>query len=731
MKRKTIFAILIITSILFVNKVNATERISQEEFNKSSYSAMQEESKQNEIMLLADIAEEPTVVETWDISATENDNVIATLISDETLTISGTGNMKNYYYYYESGRAPWYEYKDSIKLVKILGTVNNISDYAFSNCDKIQKVIIENGVKTIGTEAFNNCTNLKEINFPNTITQITYLSFADCKSLTKIVLPGSLKKIGARTFLGCSSLSSVTIEEGLEEIYDWTFSSCNLKEINLPSTLKTIGTRGMGCTTLININVDSNNKNYSSYDGILFNKNKTSLICYPCGKEETTYSIPEGVITIGSSAFSSNTKLTTINLPSTLKNIGSYAFEACNLTSINLPDSITSIGNYAFYGCTKISNINLPRGITKIADNTFGFCKSLENIKILDGVKSIGNSVFSGCDSLKNITIPTSVTNIGSYTFDRCKNLTNVIIPDSVIEIGSCVFRDCESLVNIRIPKNLKDISINIFNNCKKLNSISIPCVNEYAIQYLGEQYRDKIEIIHDVISEIVEENKILATCKNKGSYDEVVYCRECHEIICRTVREIPATGHSYETKIIAPTKTEQGYMEHTCSKCGESYRDNYIPALGEDELIMKINEIENLYKVQLVQGVEYVLVQPETTKENLRKQIVTNGEYEILNKDKQVKEKDILATSDVIKFKEKEDVEYIIIVKGDVDGNGIIDFLGDIVLLNNYRLGRIKEISVESKLAGDIDENGEIDFINDIVKMNNYRIGILHQLNK
>lgn len=64
MKRKTIFAILIVTSILFVNKVNASERISQEELNKSSYSAMQEESKQNEIMLLADYVEETTVIET-------------------------------------------------------------------------------------------------------------------------------------------------------------------------------------------------------------------------------------------------------------------------------------------------------------------------------------------------------------------------------------------------------------------------------------------------------------------------------------------------------------------------------------------------------------------------------------------------------------------------------------------------------------------------------------------
>lgn len=625
MKRKTISVILIITSILFVNKVNATERISQEELNKSSYSAMQEESKQNEIMLLADTAEEPTVVETWDISATSKDHVIATLYSDGKLVVSGTGKMKDWNY-----SAPWNLFKKKIRKVELEGKIENIGDYAFYGCESLEKVQLNEGIKDIGVESFYNCSNLKEINFPKTLKSIVYLSFAGCSSLEKIELPGSLKRIGQRSFLQCSNLKEVIIEEGMEEILYWTFGECpKLEKVVLPSTLKTI----------------------------------ENLVFDGC-KNLKFITIPENVISIGNAVF----------------------WECNSLTTINIPKSITSIGNNVFYNCTNLKTINVY--CNSYAEN---YVKENYSDKLQVIHKyNIKNPIEAVCEQGGKVV----------YECTNCKDSYEETVPAKghTLVIDSKVEPTCTTLGKTE------------GSHCSVCNKV---IVAQEEIPALGHQFGEW---------KVVKE----ATCTEDGAKERK--CNACDE---KETEVIAKLGHSYETKIIPPTKTQQGYIEHTCSRCKNSYQDHYVPALGEEELVMNINEIENQYEQKVVENIRYVIVQLGTTQDNLRKQIIANGEYEILNKDKQTKEKEILATGDVVKFKEKEDVEYIIIVKGDVDGNGIIDFLGDIVLLNNYRLGRIKEISVESKLAGDINENGEIDFINDIVKMNNYRIGILHQLNK
>ncbi|MBQ7793561.1 MAG: leucine-rich repeat domain-containing protein, partial [Clostridia bacterium] len=149
---------------------------------------------------------------------------------------------------------------------------------------------------------------------------------------------------------------------------------------------------------------DENNENYSSSDGILFNKDKSTIICYPEGKTADLYTIPNGVTSIGD-----------------------YAFYGCsNLTSITLPNSVTSIGRYAFSGCRRLTIITLPDSVTSIGVYAFRYCSSLASITIPDSVTSIGDYAFYGCSSLASITIPNSVTSIGNLAFSGCSSLNDI-----------------------------------------------------------------------------------------------------------------------------------------------------------------------------------------------------------------------------------------------------------------------------------------------------------------
>ena len=166
----------------------------------------------------------------------------------------------------------------------------------------------------------------------------------------------------------------------------------------------------------------------------------------------TTITIPDGVTSIGSSAFRDCTSLTTITIPNSITSIGEAAFGNCiRLTSITIPESVTSIGNYAFSGCTSLTSITIPDNVTSIGECAFSYCTSLTNITIPDSVTSIGSAAFYKCSSLTNITIPNSVTSIGNKAFSDCTSLTNITIPDSVTSIGNKAFYNCTNLTTISL----------------------------------------------------------------------------------------------------------------------------------------------------------------------------------------------------------------------------------------------------------------------------------------
>ena len=385
-------------------------------------------------------------------TGTCGENLTYTLDTDTgVLTISGTGEMANWDW---EQRAPW-----------------------DSDSDAIRTVVVVDGVTSIGNCAFENCSGFTSITISNSVISIGYSAFENCINLTNITIPNSVVSIGNYAFLGCTGLGSITIPDSVESIGKLAFSSC---------------------TGLSGIYVNASNSSYISVDGVLLNKNKTTLIQAP-GAFWGTYVIPDSVMSIGQSAFQGCINLTGIIIPDSVMSIGESAFSKCgsltsvtipygvaiieesvfsgcnSLTNITIPDSVMSIENFAFYGCENLSNIIIPANVASLGQFVFSRCSSLASIVIPDGVTSIMYNAFSDCSSLMNITIPDSVTSIGESAFSGCSSLISITIPYGVASIRRYAFYDCSSLANITIPEGVTNIGYSAFYGCRDLASISIP----------------------------------------------------------------------------------------------------------------------------------------------------------------------------------------------------------------------------------------------------------------
>ena len=371
------------------------------------------------------------------------------------------------------------------------GTVE-ITDYNGSaKTVDIPEKINGKSVTSIGDCAFRYCTSLKSITIPNSVMEIGSSAFSGCSSLTSITILNSVTEIGVYAFKGCTSLTSITIPNSVTNIGDSTF---------------------WGCSSLTAIYVAVDNKNYTSVNGVLFNKDKTALICYPAGKTDKSYNITNSVTSIGDYAFNGCSSLTSVTIPNSVTSIGGSAFVGCaSLKSITMPNSVTSIGDMAFYKCSSLTSITIPDSVTSIGSSAFSDCSKLRSITIPNSVTSIGAWAFNGCTGLtainvamenqnyvspdgvlynkdkttiicypagkkgNNYKIPDGVTEIGSIAFSRCSSLTSVTIPNSVTSIGSGAFNGCTSLTRVTIPKSVTKIGWNAFSDCTSLTSITIP----------------------------------------------------------------------------------------------------------------------------------------------------------------------------------------------------------------------------------------------------------------
>ena len=470
-----------------------------------------------------------------------------TLDNNGVLTISGYGSMGEFKY----NGAPWYRKGSSITTLIIKDGVTNICVHAFYNCTSLTSVTIPDSVTSIGNYAFYSCTSLTSVTIPDSVTSIGNYAFYSCKSLTSVNIPESVTSIGSYAFDGCTSLTSVTIPNSVTSIGDYPFKYC---------------------ISLTNIIVNSNNKNYASVNGNLYNKNKTELIQYAVGKTDVQFSIPNSVKRIGGYAFYSCTSLTSVTIPDSVTSIGNYAFFSCkSLTSVILPDNVTSIGSYAFDGCTSLTSVALSDSLRNIGDCAFYSCTSLTNVTLPDSVKSIGKEAFYGCYSLTKISIPASVTTIGKYAFYQCTNLSIAIIPES-LEIQ--YYWD-DGLCNDYFPKQTKikkyaattTISYNANggigapkSQTKYTNegielSNSIPTKTGYT--FIGWTEHLCSNKYYQPGSAFTENRNITlyakwgttcSDCKGEGSITEIITCKACNGTGNKTITCPYCSGEGYKT---------------------------------------------------------------------------------------------------------------------------------------------------------------------------------------
>lgn len=328
--------------------------------------------------------------------------------------------------------------------VVIPDSVAIIGNSAFYHCTGLTNLILGKGVAFLGEYAFAGCGRLTDFTIPDSLVYVGWAAFAGCRSLRDIAVPDSVIFLEDGAFSKCDALTNCVIGNGVSKIAGLVFAECpNLSSITLgrgitnvsPSYIGGPGTTGIPlfetCPNLREISVDSANAVYSSADGVLFNKERTSLVRCPAGKIGN-YTVPAPVRWVEQGAFLDCTNLSSIIISDTVISIADYAFQACiNLTNLIISDNVTNIGHSAFLTCLSLSSVIIPDSVIEIGVGAFHFCPSLTDIVIGRNVTSIGSGAFSFCNDLLKIHFKGTPPALGSDVFLSANNAIIYYLPST------------------------------------------------------------------------------------------------------------------------------------------------------------------------------------------------------------------------------------------------------------------------------------------------------------
>ena len=385
-----------------------------------------------------------------------------------------------------------------LETVTIPCGVTAIGASAFSGSAALQKVLFEDAensqLKTVGGFAFFQCKSLTDAWLPDSVTDIDADAFYGCSSFTadKIHIPASLTHMGGTVFGGTPALKNMAYVNNMKQIrgwlleyrYDSFFGSKvtvpdgiigiaahvfaeqpELTAVHIPASVRYIGEEQFtpdydGNTSLTTITVDSANAWYTATDGVLYNKDKTSLLCYPGAKADAAFAVPDTVKTIDEYAFYYNQLLTEVTLPEGLEVIASSAFSNCKkLQSPQFPSTLTTIEWSAFASCEAMKTLSLPDHLESVncyAFNGTGYSMADENwengclvnngwllqvwmeepteqIQLARGIEHLADYVFSGCgdDDIQAVILPDTLRSIGRQAFVSLNALTDVYFEGS------------------------------------------------------------------------------------------------------------------------------------------------------------------------------------------------------------------------------------------------------------------------------------------------------------
>ena len=436
---------------------------------------------------------------------------------NETLTISGTGDM-------EEGSYPWADLKSSVTTLVVEDGVASIGPSAFLSFVQLIDITIPGSVKTIGFAAFAGCVQLTKVVIPEGVETIDIVAFQECCSLTTVTLPVSLTLINSAAF--CDTVINDVYYAGTAE--QW--SAVTIAEMNEPLTGAVIHF-GDGSTQ------ESTRPSWTLVDGVLTIAGTGDMEDYATAPwydqrgSIHTVIVSEGITSIGANAFRGLTALTSVTLPEGLTKIGMYAFSGCTkLITIDLPESLVTIGMAAFSSCSSLGMIDIPANVTTIGDAAFSECGALAEVFLPAGIQSIGDFAFQDClithvyyngsdldwcsvtigtgnealteaeidfaqvtgsasgvcgDDLTWIMTDGILTISGTgdmYDYEgrspwaeTARTIRAVTVENGVTSIGDFAFASCMSIATVVLPATLETIGTCAFSTCSALTEITIP----------------------------------------------------------------------------------------------------------------------------------------------------------------------------------------------------------------------------------------------------------------
>ena len=195
---------------------------------------------------------------------------------------------------------------------------------------------------------------------------------------------------------------------------------------------------------------------------------------YHCENTVNSITLPNTIVKIGMSAFSSLWNIEEITIPSSVTTISGHAFSSCKkLASIVISDNVISIGEECFYHCDNLQTVKMGKSVKTLGSSVFAYCGKLESVILSNNLESIGSYAFSNCSNLSYIEIPNSVTAIGSRAFYQCTNLHSLVLSQNLIAISEMMFDECKSLESIDIPNSVISIGRLAFDRCQNLKTIN------------------------------------------------------------------------------------------------------------------------------------------------------------------------------------------------------------------------------------------------------------------
>lgn len=338
----------------------------------------------------------------------------------KTLTVSGAGRMNDYSM---SLRPGWDEYRQ-----------------------EAENLIIQGDITYLGCASFYNFTVLKSV-----------------------TLPASLMEIGEAAFANCGSLAELALPEGLVKINDYAFQKCPIKTLAIPASVRELTARFLfRCDELENISASPDNGTFASSEGVLFNKDMTTLCVYPSGKAADSYLIPSSVTAVGA-----------------------YAFYMAAVKEVQIPESVTTLGEGCFYK-SSITTLTIPDSVVSLGNAVCAECPALVTVHLGNGLKALPDQAFQRCSGLKSVSFGKQITDLGAYTFSFCTSLETIVIPEGVTTVSNGCFGECSALQNITFPSTLKEIRYQAFMNCPKLTAAAFPegleSIGNYAFYNSGLQ---------------------------------------------------------------------------------------------------------------------------------------------------------------------------------------------------------------------------------------------------